>query len=157
MLKAKLRELSSMPESMTQSLATHGFGADHPIPVVRVEDLAAFQYEETPGELRALSIRNWAVLLQSFGIEYNTELLHLLMNQVMNKWGMRQDELYSDRFWMPARHEDGLKEMRANVEALVDEFGLKRTPDSTLIDWSIKQTQLQSEQVASMPRHGLKH
>jgi hypothetical protein len=154
-LKTKLRELASMPETITQFFSERGFGVDRPIPAVRVEDLAAFQYEETPGALQALSIRNWGILLNEFGIGFSTELLQSLMDQVVQKWGVRHDELYSDRFWVPAREEDGLMQMRANVEAIVDEFGFKRTPSSKLIDWTVKQTQFLSEQAANMPRHGL--
>jgi hypothetical protein len=154
-LKTKLRELSSLPERMTQSLTANGFGVDHRIPVVRVEDLAAFQYEDTPGPLRALSVYNWGVLLNAFGIFFSQEIIRQRMAGVLRKFGVRQDELYSDRFWMPARMENGLMQMRADVEALVEEFGFKRTVNSTLIDWTVKHTQLQSEKLASMPRHGL--
>lgn len=154
-LKTKLREFASMPETITQLLSA--FGADRPIPAVRVEDLTAFQYEKTPGALRALSIHNWGVLLEGLGIGFSTKLVQSRMDQVINKWGVRQDELYSDRFWMPAG--DGsmpeLMRMRAAVEALVDEFGFKRAPGSKLIDWAIEQTNYKSEKAASMPRHGL--
>jgi hypothetical protein len=159
-LKVKLRELASMPERIVRLLTAYHFRADGQIPVVRVEDLAAFQYEETPGALRALSIRNWAALLEGFDIGFSTGLLQARMDQVMDKFGVRQDELYSERFWMPAGGEDGsmlleVMRMRAEVEAVVNEFGFKRTPSSKLIDWTIEQTQFQPEQIANMPRHGL--
>jgi hypothetical protein len=155
LLKAKLRELASMPEAIAQSLTAHGFGIDRPIPVVRVEDLAAFQYERTPGALRALSMATWEVMLKGLGIAFMRELTRYRMDQLQHRWGVRQDELYSDRFWVPARSEDGLMEMRAAVEALVDEFGFRRTSSSKLIDWSVEQTQLVSKHGASMPRHGV--
>jgi hypothetical protein len=154
-LKAKLRELASMPEIITQFLMARGFGEDGPIPTVRVEDLAAFQYEETPGLLRELSISTWGVLLKGFNIRYSTGLLQSQMDEIIETNGVRRDLLYSERFWVPPREEDGLLQMRAEVEALVDEFGFKRTPSTKLVDWTIEQTFLLSKQMASSPKHGL--
>jgi hypothetical protein len=138
-LKSKLRELASMPDQITQLLTTYHFGADRPIPVVRVEDLAAFQHEETLGALRALSIRTWGALLEGFGIGLSSGMLEARMDQGMKTFGVRQDEMYSERFWMPAGGEDGsmlpeVMRMRGGVEAVVSEFGFKRTASSRLID-----------------------
>jgi hypothetical protein len=153
-LSAQLRELASMPGKTVHMLTAHKLGVDSPIAVVQVEDLAAFQYEETPGPLRALSISTWSVVLKGLGMEFTREVLQFQMDRIMSQSGVRQDELYSDRFWVPAREDDGLMEMRANVEALVDEFGFKRTPSSKLVDWTVNQTHLKPKQAARVLRYG---
>jgi len=61
---------------LNEYLLAHGLGEDHAIPTFAVEELAAFEYEETAGALTDLAINQWRLMLNAFGVALRPQVPH---------------------------------------------------------------------------------
>jgi len=98
-----------------------------------VEELAAFEYEETAGALTDLAINQWRLLLNTFGVTLRPQAIQTEMQRVVSRMGPRVDVPYSDRLWLESDNAAYV----AGVKRLVDRFGYRRpSENATLLDWS---------------------